>query len=91
MTLIYAIIIFSEPGVIKGFLLIISQFGFIVFDISYASVVINYAMQCQIIIYSLDNICTRMLNRYWTTVDETITVLVKHFFNHYNLSCRKLM
>lgn len=47
--------------------------GFIVFDVAYTSVVINYAMQCQLMVYYLRSISTRILAKEWD-IDEAIKV-----------------
>jgi hypothetical protein len=43
----------------------------VVFDIAYSAAVINYAMQCQLMVYYLKSICTRILAREWE-IDEAI-------------------
>lgn len=47
--------------------------GFIVFDIAYTAVVINYSMQCQLMVYYLQSICTRMVAKEWE-IDDAIRV-----------------
>jgi hypothetical protein len=63
---------FSNSTPTKVVLIVISQIGFIIFDISYASIVINYAMQCQLMVYSLDKIVASLFNKTWTTIDDAI-------------------
>jgi hypothetical protein len=63
----------SPPMVVRIILVIISLVGFVVFDIAYSAAVINYAMQCQLMVYYLKSICTRILAREWE-IDEAIKV-----------------
>lgn len=68
----------SLPGKIT--LLTISLFGLIVFDIAFAAVVINYAMQCQLMVYWFKGICTHTLTKPndWN-IEDAIKV-----YNQYN-------
>lgn len=61
------------PVTVKIILIAISLIGFIVFDIAYTAVVINYSMQCQLMVYYLQSICTRMVAKEWE-IDDAIRV-----------------
>ena len=63
----------SDSAEIKIAMLTTAQIGFIVIDVAYASVVVNYAMQCQLIVYSINNIGTRIRTKA-TTIDRIIKV-----------------
>ena len=54
-------------------MLTFAQIGFIVIDVAYAAVVVNYAMQCQLLVYSISNIVARIRNKA-TTIDGIIKV-----------------
>ena len=44
-------------------LMTITLFGLFVFDVAFAAVVINYAMQCQLMVYWFKGIFTRTLTK----------------------------
>lgn len=54
-------------------MLTFAQIGFIVIDVAYAAVVVNYAMQCQLLVYSISNIVARIRSKA-TTIDGIIKV-----------------
>lgn len=66
------------PFAAKNTLLAISLFGFIVFDVAYTAVVINYAMQCQLMVYFFESICIRTLVKpaNWNIEDA---IKVRHY------------
>lgn len=61
----------NDSTEIKIAMLTTAQIGFIVIDVAYASVVVNYAMQCQLIVYSINNIGGRIRTKA-TTIDRII-------------------
>ena len=73
-------------------LISVSMVGFIVFDVAYTSVVINYAIQCQLMIYYMYSICTRINNKEWDT-DQAIKVQTTSVtvIIHNVLHCRKFI
>lgn len=44
---------------------IVTLMGFVVLDFAYIGVVINYGMQCQLLVYLLHNICDHMKTKEW--------------------------
>ena len=54
-------------------LVVVSIIGFIGFDMAYTAVVLNYSIECQLMIYYLKNICQRILSKEWA-IDEAIRV-----------------
>lgn len=54
-------------------MLTFAQIGFIVIDVAYAAVVVNYAMQCQLLVYSISNIVAHIRSKA-TTIDGIIKV-----------------
>ena len=54
-------------------LLVISIIGFIGFDMAYTAVILNYSIECQLMIYYLKNICQRILAKEWE-IDLAIRV-----------------
>ena len=64
-------------------LLTISLIGLFVFDVAFATVVINYAIQCQLIVYLLDGICTRT---FVNSTDWKIENVLK-VYNQYKHVC----
>ena len=51
----------------------VSILGFIVFDVAYTAVIINYSIQCQLMVYYLQGISKRILNKEWE-IDQSIKV-----------------
>lgn len=47
--------------------------GFVVLDMAYAAVVINYSIQCQLLIFLFCSICERIRAKDWS-IDRTIKV-----------------
>ena len=69
---------YSSSPPVRIVLVAISLLGFIVFDVAYIAVVINYSMQCQLMIYYLQSICTRIQAKEWE-IDEAIKVCYNLF------------
>lgn len=65
--------ILSISPYVKVILIVVSLFGFIVFDIAYTAAVINYSMQCQLMVYYIQSICNRIVAKEWE-IDEAIKV-----------------
>jgi len=59
--------------VVRWILVVITIIGFIVLDIAYTAVVINYSIQCQLLVYLFRNICERMRTKEWE-IDQAIKV-----------------
>ncbi len=47
--------------------------GFIVFDVAYTAVVINYSIQCQLMVYYIQSISTRISDKEWE-IEQSIKV-----------------
>lgn len=73
----FSLFIHSVPLLVRILLIISSLIGFIVFDIAYTAVVINYSMQCQLMVYYMQSICTRTIDKEWE-IDEAIKVQIKY-------------
>ena len=58
-------------------IVVISVLGFIVFDVAYTTIVINYSIQCQLMIYYLQSICTRVKDKEWE-IDQAIKVYIMY-------------
>lgn len=56
-----------------GVVAVVSILGFVVFDVAYTAVVINYSIQCQLMVYYLQSISTRIINREWD-IEQSIKV-----------------
>ena len=54
-------------------LVVITIIGFIVLDIAYTAVVINYCIQCQLLVYLIRSICERIKTKDWE-IDQSIKV-----------------
>ena len=52
---------------------IVTLVGFIVLDMAYAAVVVNYSIQCQLMVYLFLAICDRMRTKDWE-IEQTIKV-----------------
>ena len=52
---------------------IVTLMGFVVLDFAYIGVVINYSMQCQLLVYLLHNICDHMKTKEWE-IEQSIKV-----------------
>ena len=46
-------------------LVIVTVVGLIVFDLAYTAVVINYSIECQLVIYYIQSICGRVIAKEW--------------------------
>ena len=70
-------------------MLTFAQIGFIVIDVAYAAVVVNYAMQCQLLVYSISNIVARIRSKA-TTIDGIIKVRRhNNYYNYHNITARR--
>ena len=56
-------------------MVIVSEFGFVVIDVAYAAVFLNYSIRCELMIYYFQGICTRMNNKE-CEIDQAIEVHV---------------
>lgn len=65
----------SSNLVIRWILVTFTIIGFIVLDIAYTAVVVNYCIQCQLLIYLLWSIGERMKAKEWD-IDRSIKVCV---------------
>ena len=52
---------------------IVTLLGFVVLDFAYIGVVINYSIQCQLLVYLIHNVCNRMRTKEWE-IEQTIKV-----------------
>ena len=52
---------------------LVTLVGFIVLDMAYAAVVVNYSIQCQLMVYLFLAICDRMRTKDWE-IEQTIKV-----------------
>ena len=59
--------------VVRWILVIITIIGFIVLDIAYTAVVVNYCIQCQLLVYLIRSICERIKTKDWE-IDQSIRV-----------------
>ena len=50
---------------VRLLLVIITVVGLIVFDLAYTAVVINYSIECQLVIYYIQSICGRVIAKEW--------------------------
>ncbi|XP_019856109.1 PREDICTED: uncharacterized protein LOC100635115 isoform X2 [Amphimedon queenslandica] len=73
------------PVIVKLILIVVSLLGFIVFDIAYTAAVINYSMQCQLMVYYIQSICNRIVAKEWE-IDEAIKQVhtARQFMNKLN-------
>ena len=46
-------------------LVVVTVVGLIVFDLAYTAVVINYSIECQLVIYYIQSICGRVIAKEW--------------------------
>ena len=51
-----------------------SMFGFVFFDLLYIAVVINYASQCQLLTFYIENIKDKVLNKQYKTLSSALKV-----------------
>ena len=59
--------------ILRWVLVVITIIGFIVLDIAYTAVLVNYCIQCQLLIYLLRSICERIKAKDWE-IDQSIKV-----------------
>lgn len=55
--------------------MIITIIGFVVLDIAYTAVVVNYCIQCQLLVYLIRSICERIKTKDWE-IDQSIRVKI---------------
>ena len=60
---------------VRLLLVIITVVGLIVFDLAYTAVVINYSIECQLVIYYIQSICGRVIAKEW---EFDVAVKVTH-------------
>ena len=53
--------------------MVITIIGFIVLDLAYTAVVVNYCIQCQLLVYLLRSISERIKTKDWE-IDQSIRV-----------------
>jgi hypothetical protein len=58
---------------------IITIIGFVVLDIAYTAVVVNYCIQCQLLVYLIRSICERIKTKDWE-IDQSIRVKIVIFY-----------
>ena len=58
---------------VRWILVVITIVGFIVLDIAYTAVVVNYCIQCQLLVYLIRSICERIKAKDWE-IDQSIRV-----------------
>ena len=58
-------------------LIVVSIMGFVGFDMAYSAVIINYSIECQLMIYYLKSICQRISAKEWE-IDQAIKVNRPH-------------
>ena len=59
--------------IVRWVLVCITVVGFIILDIAYAAVLVNYCLQCQLLIYYFTNIGNRIKAKEWS-IDQAIKV-----------------
>jgi CBS domain containing-hemolysin-like protein len=52
---------------------VVTLLGFVVMDMAYAAVVINYSIQCQLLVFLFCSICERIRAKDWD-IERTIKV-----------------
>lgn len=88
-------IFFSSFEAYKGLhfsLVSFSMLGFIFFDLLYIAVVINYASQCQLLTFYIENIRDKIINKQYKTLSSALKVknyikLMDRFYVDYTLIC----
>ena len=68
------IIFYSIDGSTKTMLVIISMLGFVVFDIVYTTVVMNYAAQSEMNIFLLRTIRNLIMQKKYADIESSIKV-----------------
>ena len=63
----------SYSLVFRWILVVLTVGGFITLDIAYTAVVVNYAIQCQLLVYLLWSIGERVKSREWD-IDQSVKV-----------------
>ena len=53
--------------------MIVTLLGFVLLDMAYAAVVINYSIQCQLLVFLFCSICERIRSKDWG-IERTIKV-----------------
>ena len=52
---------------------VVTLLGFILLDMAYSAVVVNYSVQCQLLVYLMHSTCDRMRSKDWE-IEQTIKV-----------------
>lgn len=70
---------------LRWILVVFTILGFIVLDVAYTAVVVNYCIQCQLLTYLLHSTCDRILVREWD-LDRTVKEIkyVREFLRNLN-------
>ena len=69
-----------------------AMLGFVFFDLLYIAVVINYASQCQMLTFYIDNIVDKVINKQYKSLTDAarvsfIVLFLYHFYvYHYRRS-----
>ena len=63
----------SSNLAVRWILVVFTMVGFIILDMAYTAVVVNYSIQCQLLIYLMQNICDRMRTKEWE-IEQAIKV-----------------
>ena len=66
---------YKSDIVVRWILVIITIIGFVVLDIAYTAVVVNYCIQCQLLVYLIRSICERIKTKDWE-IDQSIRVKI---------------
>ena len=66
---------YKSDIVVRWILVVITIIGFVVLDIAYTAVVVNYCIQCQLLVYLIRSICERIKTKDWE-IDQSIRVKI---------------
>lgn len=73
----YSNSMYSQPHVYDGFhysFVSFAMLGFVFFDLLYIAVVINYASQCQMLSFYIDNIVDKVQNKHYKNLNTATKV-----------------